>query len=187
MIELKQSTAFATQIFAFDANGDPVLGITDGQWTKRIAKGGGAFAPMTVTITETGNGFYSLTYSTSHTDTLGSLSMYFIAPGTQQVNVQYRVVSKLVEDLSVATFPAGAISFTYTMTNAQTSNPLPGVNIWISTDNLANNIIWKGVTDTFGVARDVNNNKPQLDAGTYYFWRQKAGFLFNDPDSEVVS
>lgn len=186
MIELKQSTAFPTQIFAFDASGDPVLGITDGQWTKRIAKGGGAFAVMTVTITETGNGWYSLTYSASHTDTLGSLSMYFIAPGTQQVNVQYRVVTKLSEDLDVATFPSGANQPTYTITNVQTGLPLEGVTVWISTDPDANNVIWVGHTDAFGVARDINGNRPMLDAGTYYFWHQKSAFLFSDPDSHFV-
>jgi len=26
-----------------------------------------------------------------------------------------------------------------------------------------------------------------LSAGTYYIWRQKAGYTFDDPDQEVVS
>lgn len=187
MVELKQSTAFSIQIFAFDNNGDPVTGITDGQWTKRIAKGGSAFGVMTVTITETGGGWYSMTLSASHTDTLGTLSIYFNASGIKQLNYQYRVVTRLAEDISATTFPTGAISFTYTMTNSVTSNPLEGVTVWISTDIGASNVIWKGDTDSFGVARDVNNNLPMLDAGTYYFWRQKSGFIFNDPDTEVVS
>lgn len=89
--------------------------------------------------------------------------------------------------ISAAVFPAGAVNFTYTVINDVTLNPIDGVEVWISTDNPATNIIWKGNTDAFGVARDVNGNLPALDAGTYYFWRQLAGYIFTDPDTEVVS
>lgn len=88
---------------------------------------------------------------------------------------------------SGTTFPAGAIEFTYTVTNSVTGNPIEGVEIWISTDNPATNIVWKGETDAFGIAMDVLGNKPMLDAGTYYIFRQLAGFLFTNPDTEIVS
>lgn len=94
---------------------------------------------------------------------------------------------KKLNDISGATFPAGAIAFTYTVTDNVTSNPVEGVEVWFSTDNPATNIVWKGDTDAFGVARDVNGNLPNLDAGTYYVWRQKSGYIFIDPDTEVVS
>jgi hypothetical protein len=84
-------------------------------------------------------------------------------------------------------FPAGAINFTYTVTDSVTTLPIEGVEVWFSTDNPAVNIVWKGDTDAFGVARDVLGNLPALDAGNYFVWRQKAGYTFSDPDSEVVS
>jgi len=90
------------------------------------------------------------------------------------------------EDLSVG-FPAGAIEFTYTMTDSGTGFPVADVEIWVSTDVTGFNIIWKGYTDTFGIARDVAGNKPHLDAGTYYFWRHKLGYSETDPDVEIVS
>lgn len=188
MYEIKLSTALNVMIFAFDANGDAVLGKVDGDWTKIISKNGGNFLAMTVTITEAQNGWYSLTLSAGHTDTLGVLSMSFTAPGVKQVNLQYRVESQIVQDIVAGqTYPAGAIQFTYTMTNSLNSLPLPDVNIWISTDNPATNIVWSGFTDNFGVARDVNGNLPALDPGVYFFWRNKSSFIFIDPDQETVS
>jgi len=88
--------------------------------------------------------------------------------------------------IGVVAFPAGAISYTYTVTNSVTTLPVEGVDVWVSTDLAGTNIIWRGTTDAFGVARDVNNNLPALDAGTYYFWKQKSGFVTTNPDPEVV-
>lgn len=84
-------------------------------------------------------------------------------------------------------FPAGSIAFTYTLTNDVTLLPIPGAEVWISTDIVGTNIVWSGITDAFGVARDVFNQLPQLDPGTYYFWRHRVGFTFVDPDTEIVS
>jgi len=84
-------------------------------------------------------------------------------------------------------FPAGAIPFTYIVTDDITHLPIDGVDVWFSTDNPAINIVWKGNTDTFGVARDVYGNLPNLDVGVYFVWRQKTNYLFIDPDTEVIS
>lgn len=84
-------------------------------------------------------------------------------------------------------FPSGAIEFTYTLTDVVTSFPIADADVWISTDLAGANIIWRGTTDAFGVARDVFNNKPWLDPGTYYFFRQHRFYSFVDPDAEVVS
>lgn len=90
-----------------------------------------------------------------------------------------------VSSIVAISFPAGAIAFTYTVTNSVTLAPLDGVRVWIATDATETNVIWSGVTDAFGVARDVNNDLPRLDAGTYYFFRQKSNFTFSpvaDPE-----
>lgn len=105
MYPLKQSTALDILIFAHDANGDGVTGIVDGSWTKRISKAGAAFAAMTVTITERENGWYQLTLSSSHTDTLGILTCSFSAAGVKRVNVQFRVHVRVYDDFA---FPASA-------------------------------------------------------------------------------
>lgn len=105
MYELDQSTSLPTQIFVFDSAGVGVTGKVDGDFTKRISKNGGAFAAMTVTITESENGFYSLTISSSHSDTLGTLTISFIASGTMRINLQFKVVVATASSLS-ARIPA---------------------------------------------------------------------------------
>lgn len=55
------------------------------------------------------------------------------------------------------------------------------------TGSAGSNTVWHGETDAFGVARDDGNSLPFLDPGTYYFWSQKSGYSFTNPDEEVVS
>lgn len=100
MYPVKQSTALDVVFFAFDTNGDAVTGKVDGDFTKRISKNGGAFGAMTVTITERENGWYHAQLSTSHTDTLGILSLTFTASGIKQVNMQFRVHARVLDDLA---------------------------------------------------------------------------------------
>lgn len=92
-----------------------------------------------------------------------------------------------LNSISGATFPAGAVAYTYTVTDSVSGNPLEGVEIWISTDANGVNIVWKGDSDAFGVARDVNGNLPNLDDGTYFAWHQKSGYIFDDPIEIEVS
>ncbi|MCK5613528.1 hypothetical protein KAR91_67280 [Candidatus Pacearchaeota archaeon] len=101
MYTIKQSTAITVPFFVHDASGDPVTGLVDGGFTlKRISKNGAAFGAMTVTITEMENGWYSIPLSTSHSDTLGLLSLTFQGASGKQVNLQWRVEAKLVDDLN---------------------------------------------------------------------------------------
>jgi hypothetical protein len=97
-------------------------------------------------------------------------------------------VDNVMGATSLNNVPIGtAIEFTYTVTNSVTGIPIEGAEVWITTDVAGANIIWKGDTDTFGVARDDAGNLPRLDPGTYQFWTQRAGFTFVNPDAEVVS
>jgi len=102
MYTIKQSTAETITFFVHDSAGAPVTGLTNGSFTKRISKGSGAFGAMTVTITEMENGWYSIPLSTSHSDTLGLLTVTFTNAGAKQVNLQWRVESKLIDDLNDA-------------------------------------------------------------------------------------
>ena len=80
---------------------------------------------------------------------------------------------------------AGAVEYTYTIDDG--TDPVEGVEIWIATDSAGSNVIWSGVTDAFGIARASDNQKPWLDAGTYYGWAQKGGYSFANPDTLSVS
>ena len=100
MYPLKQSTAITLPFFVHDASGDAVTGLLDGGFTKRISKGSGAFAAMTVTVSEMENGWYSIPLSTSHSDTLGLLTIVFTHASSKQVNLQFRVHVSLPDDVA---------------------------------------------------------------------------------------
>lgn len=75
----------------------------------------------------------------------------------------------------------GAIAFTYTLTNEVGGAPIEGAEVWATTDIAGANTIARGFTDNFGQVTFA------LDAGTYYFWRKKSGWSFDNPDTEIVS
>jgi hypothetical protein len=76
---------------------------------------------------------------------------------------------------------AGAITWTYTLTNSVTGLPIADADVWVTTDIGGTNVIASGKTNASGVVTFY------LDAGTVYVWRQKSGFDFVNPDAEVVS
>jgi len=75
----------------------------------------------------------------------------------------------------------GAIQFIYNVTNTVSGQPIADADVWVTTDEAGTNVIASGKTDQNG---DVTF---YLDAGTIYMWRQKSGFNFDNPDTEVVS
>lgn len=93
----------------------------------------------------------------------------------------------ILGNLSAATFPVGAIEVTFTVLNSITSQPIDGARVWISTDLAGTNTIWSGTTNAFGIAINVNNEKPFLNAGTYYAWIQDSGYTDTNPTTLVVS
>jgi hypothetical protein len=75
----------------------------------------------------------------------------------------------------------GAITWTYTLTDADTGAPIDGAEVWVTTDGAGTNVIASGVTNTSGVVTFT------LDAGAVYVWRKKAGYNFTNPDAETVA
>jgi hypothetical protein len=113
-------------------NGDGVTGLVDAGFTKRISKDGGAFAAMTVTVTELENGWYSLPLSTAHSDTLGITTVSLSHASIKRVNLQFRVHARLPDDLATPTnITAGTITTVTTLTNlpAITANWLTAAGI----------------------------------------------------------
>jgi len=87
---------------------------------------------------------------------------------------------EIIEDIdAIPTAGAGATTKEYTVLDGD-SNPIDGVEVWITTDIEGEHIIASGVTDALGKVTFY------LDDGTYYFWSQKAGYNFTNPDIEEV-
>lgn len=76
---------------------------------------------------------------------------------------------------------AGAIEFTYTLTDSVSGDPIAGAEVWVSTTANGSAVIASGITDASGQL------VLWLDAGTYFFFRRHNDFSFVNPDSEVVS
>jgi hypothetical protein len=76
---------------------------------------------------------------------------------------------------------AGGITFTYTLTESGSGDPIANANVWVTSDIAGSNIIASGVTNDSGVVVFT------LFAGTIYVWRNKSGFDFTNPDTEVVA
>lgn len=88
---------------------------------------------------------------------------------------------KAVDIASNCGLGAGATAMTYTLTNSGTGLPIADADVWATTDILGANIVASGKTNALGQVTFW------LDSGvTYYIWRQKDGFTFVNPDTEVV-
>ena len=146
-------------------------------FTLEISKAGAAFVGSAGSKAEISDGWYSYLTTTGEADTVGPVAVKVTHGSIAQQNLEYVIVQRTIS----------AVEFTYTVTDSATTNPLEGVEIHFTTDIAGNNVVWSGTTDTFGIARDSQNQKPYLDPGTYYVWRRKSGYSFSDPDTEVVS
>lgn len=76
---------------------------------------------------------------------------------------------------------AGAIAHTYTLTNSEDGLPIAQADVWATTDTGGSNVVARGTTSDLGEVTFY------LDAGTYYFWRAKAGWTFTNPDTETIA
>lgn len=157
-----------------DAAGAEVPGLGGG-YTLQLSKNGAAFAPSAGVKTEIGSGWYSYLSTAAEANTVGPVSIVVTGAGAVQQNLEYVVRQR----------NPNAVEWTYTVVT-DGGVPIEGVEVWVSTDAAGNNIVWNGDTDALGVAMDNNGDKPWLDPGTYYAFRQKSGYTFTNPDAEIV-
>ena len=75
MRKARQSIAKNVMVLMVDST-DHVTGKAGLTLTITASKDGGAFASISPTVTERGNGWYSLALTASHTDTLGDLALH---------------------------------------------------------------------------------------------------------------
>jgi hypothetical protein len=144
-----------------------------------ISKNGGVFNPSAAAKAEIGNGWYTALLPAAECDTIGPVSVYATHALIVQQNMEYLIQQR----------NSGCRSFAYTVTNTVTLLPMAGVEVWFSTDFVVPpaNIVWYGVTDAFGVARDTNGNVPCLDDGVYAVWKVQTGYTPDFwPDTETV-
>lgn len=86
MRKAKQSTAKNVMVLMVDST-DHVTGKAGLTLTITASKDGGAFASISPTVTERGNGWYSLALIASHTDTLGDLALHITGTGADPADM----------------------------------------------------------------------------------------------------
>jgi hypothetical protein len=102
MRSLQQSTAYALMVFMTDS-ADHIAGKTGLTLTITASKAGAAFASISPSVTERGNGWYNLDLTTAHTDTLGDLAIRCTAAGADPTDLVCQVqvtAAALVSDLT---------------------------------------------------------------------------------------
>lgn len=121
---LKQSTGRNVLVFMTDS-ADHVTGKASLTLTITASKDGGAFASISPTVTERGNGWYSLALTSSHTDTLGDLALHVTATGADPSDVREQIFAGLPgESVAVASIAAGAITAAAIATDAIDSDAI---------------------------------------------------------------
>lgn len=98
MRQLKQSTAANVMVF-MTGSADHVTGLTGATLTITASKDGGAFASISPTVTERGNGWYNIALTTAHTDTLGDLALHVTATSADPSDLACRVSARVVDDV----------------------------------------------------------------------------------------
>lgn len=157
-----------------DSDGNEVAGLGT-TWDIELRKVGGVFTAGAGTKAEVSDGWYRYVNAAAEADTIGQVDIRITGAGIVQQNLI----------AVVRTYQVAAREFTYLVDDGV--NPLDGVAVWVTTDAGGQNTVWVGQTNAFGIARAFNGDLPLLDDGDYYFWSQKARYLFPNPDAETVS
>ena len=74
---------------------------------------------------------------------------------------------------------AGTTTWTLTVEDGD-GNPLDGVRCWLTSDEAGSNVVASGTTNASGEASFL------LDDGTYYLWKELAGYNFTNPETVTV-
>jgi len=72
---------------------DHITGLTGATLTITESKNGAAFASISPTVTERGNGWYNVALTSSHTDTIGDLAVHITASGGDPSDFSCQIVA----------------------------------------------------------------------------------------------
>src|SRR4051794_11096718 len=98
---LKLSTARDVLVFLADS-ADHITGKTGLTLTVTASKNALAFASITPTVTERGTGWYAVSLTAGHTDTLGDFALHVTAAGADPADPKWQVVPGLPGELAAA-------------------------------------------------------------------------------------
>lgn len=154
---LKQSTAYDLMVFLTDS-ADHVAGKTGLTLTITASKAGAAFASISPTVTERGNGWYALALTTSHTDTLGDLALHITASGADPADLIMQVRANVLGD----TLPANVTQFGGSNGTFASGRPEVNASHWGGTA-VASAVVNANAAQISGDAAAADNLEAMLD------------------------
>jgi hypothetical protein len=83
---------------------------------------------------------------------------------------------QVVPSLAIGVIGTGGTARVYTVTDSVTGLPVPNVTVWVTSDAAGTNILYRDTTNALGQVTFY------LPAGTWYYWRDAAGYEDVDPD-----
>jgi hypothetical protein len=169
--------------------GEPATGLTLSEidiWLTAVDRATGATTPIwtgaqNATFEVDNVGGYGAIYSGADMDAYN----YF-------ASVRYDGVTVLDQNwvngsVGVSEVPIGTAQELVYVVQDPGANPIEGVKVEIHRNIAGTDVYWVGWTDAFGEPRDIHGHKARLDPGTYYLFRFKGGYSFDNPDTEVVT
>jgi hypothetical protein len=90
---IKQSSTWNRVILMQDSTTSRSPGVAGLTLTITASKNGAAFASITPTVTDLGNGLYSLALTTTHTNTLGAFDMRITGTGADETDTHDQIVA----------------------------------------------------------------------------------------------
>jgi hypothetical protein len=88
---------------------------------------------------------------------------------------------QVVPSLAIGVVGTGGTARVYTVTDSETGLAVPNVTVWVTSDEAGTNILYRDTTNALGQVTFY------LPAGTWYYWRDAAGYEDVDPDEEVYT
>jgi hypothetical protein len=140
---------------------DHITGKTGLTLTITASKNGAAFAAISPTVTERGDGWYSLALTTAHTDTLGDFVVHVTASGADPTDVREEVFAALPGDsVTVSSIGNDVITAASIAADAVTEiqNGLATASSLTTVDGTVTAIKAKTDSLTFTVAGQVDAN-----------------------------
>lgn len=104
---LTQSTARDVMVFLTDS-ADHVSGKTGETLTITESKNGGAFGSTSPTVTERGDGWYSIALTSTNTNTVGDYVLHITAAGADPIDIMFNVQASL--PANVTTIATNAVN-----------------------------------------------------------------------------
>jgi hypothetical protein len=153
---VKQGESTTWPFFVQDSSGDAVTGLTDGSFTKRISKAGGAWADLSATIAETENGWYTVAFSSSDTNTRGAMAVRLTASGAQQTNLLFQVVTRLPWEFAYPTTAGRSIDVA--------TDGVVGINLDNASGSLTNGTDITNIPTVAEIRAEIDSNSTQLSA-----------------------